>query len=180
VTDEKPGPLLLNLGCGRHRAPEPWVNLDVHSDEHHCPDVVVDPEDPFGGFGVANVDRIYLGHVLEHVRWTDVPELLDGALTALKPGGMLLATGPDVYRTIKLWREGAVPWDLVESVLEHADQASTEWPQAVHWWNCSEERLVTALIAAGFGIQETGVPPGGWPVVGWSGWQCAALAFRPG
>lgn len=169
----------LNVGCGTHRAPDPWINLDVHADDDHRPDLVIDPADPFAAFDARSAERVYLGHVLEHVRWPLVGDLLACVRAVLAPGGLVLATGPDVYRTVTRWRDGAEPWDLVVSVLEHADEADPGWPEAVHHWNCHETRLVGALTAAGFLDVAPSVAFDGWPVVAWSEWQCAAGGVNP-
>lgn len=171
----------LNLGSGEHRAPTPWVNLDVHADpvRGFVPDVLVDPAQPFATIA-ESAGRIYLGHVLEHTAWPSIPGLLAQARAALAGDGEILVTGPDVYRTIHLWRDGELPWEFVELVLEHADLGTPEWPQESHWWNCHETRVERALTAAGFVTTSIADPMAldGWPVVGWASWQCAVLGTK--
>lgn len=170
----------LNVGVGTHYA-EGWVNVDAMRNDWTHPDVLC-LDLPFRG---GAFDRIYLGHVLEHVPWPAVPAFLAGVIRVLAPDGEILATGPDARRTMRLWKQGALPDDLMWSVLEHADEASDDWPEAVHHWNCHEERMTTALQRAGLDAapfepytSNPNLAPGfdGWPVVNWSGWQCAVLA----
>lgn len=177
----------VNVGCGPHRAAEPWVNLDCHQDEKVCPDILVDADRPLASFDDGTVERIYLGHVLEHTPWPALPAFLEDLRRALAPGGEMMVVGPDVYRTIRGWRDGAESWDLVESVLE-ADEhyatnvGRTDWPNARHWWCCHEQRVVDALTVAGFArvtaVPVTGPALTGWPVVGFAPWQCAVRAHR--
>lgn len=166
----------LNVGCGSHYA-RGWINIDVIRTDNTHPDIV-GGELPFrdGAF-----ERVYLGHVMEHVPWPAIPGFLAECKRVLAPDGELLATGPDVRRTLMCWRDGLVGLDLMHSVMEHADDAHPHWPQAVHHWNCHEQRMVDALRQAGFRAEPMPVATlrdrwDGWPVVCWSAWQCAALA----
>lgn len=187
----------LNVGCGPFRAPEPWVNLDVHVSDSIRPDVVVeDPDRPLAGWGDGTVDRVYLGHVLEHIAWPDVPEFLADIRRALHPDGEVCAVGPDVFRAIRRWRDGLDPegWQLIESILEGPWDRDYDtdgyglierlpaWPQARHQWNSYEKRVVVAFHLAGFSHAEgRPIDPdalGGWPLVAYTQWQCAVVA-RP-
>jgi ubiquinone/menaquinone biosynthesis C-methylase UbiE len=166
----------VNIGCGTHYAPG-WCNVDLEQNQNTRPDLVARATTlPFPD---GSVDRLYAGHVMEHVAWPSVPAVL-AELRRIADGEVLF-TGPDVYRTVRWWKEGRVSWELVESVLESQDNGQPHWPEAVHHWNCHQARLAAAVEGAGFCVSE---PPidrdgwDGWPVVNWSGWQCAVLA-RP-
>lgn len=166
----------LNLGPGEHYA-DGWVNLDA-TDRVRA-DRIVDPADPFGTFDPESAAQVYLGHVLEHVWWHDIPRLLGQVYDVLAPGGAVLVTGPDMVRLLERWKTGAEPWWLVESAWENADNGDPSWPEAVHKWNCHEARVIGALTAAGF-VDVAGTEEfAGWPVVNWSAWQCAVRAVRP-
>src|SRR5690606_17814756 len=67
--------LWLNVGCGTHRAPAPWVNIDVVDQGDTRPDVVVPAGTPLP-YEAGTVERVYLGHVLEHVPWPNVAGFL--------------------------------------------------------------------------------------------------------
>lgn len=184
----------VNVGCGPHRAPSPWVNVDCHEGDGITPDIVADPADPLAGWADGTVERVYLGHVLEHVPWPDVPGFLDRARRALAPGGLVCAVGPDVHRVITRWRDGLDPegWDLVVSALEgpwdrdysgsgcDLIEREASWPGARHWWNCEEQRMVQAFEQAGFAeVRAVAIDPAalaGWPVVSFTQWQCAVTA----
>lgn len=184
----------LNAGCGTHYA-EGWVNVDVWQDETTRPDVLVEPGDPYP-FPDEHFDAVFLGHVLEHIPWPEVPTFLGEIFRVAKKNAPILIVGPDVIRTIKLWHEGLEPWHMVLSTMEHQHanyQPGREdkvWLGAHHHWNCSEERVVEMLKAMGKKPRSysDAIPnnPGGkgwydhatkvdWPVVGKHHWQFGLL-----
>lgn len=167
----------LNVGCGTHKAPAPWVNTDTRETDNTHPDVIVEAGDRFP-FDDGSCDRVLLSHVLEHVPWSAIPAFLVQVRRVLD--GELLVVGPDVYRTIRRWRKGLEPWELVASVLEHAaaPEHDNGWPEALHHWNCHEERVVTILELAGFTNIRSVDPVAieGWPVVAPAAWQFALTA----
>lgn len=186
---------LLNAGCGTHYA-QGWVNVDVWQSPTTKPDVVAEPGKPYP-FEDNYFDAAFMGHVLEHIPWPEVPAFLDDISRVVKPGAPILVVGPDVYKTIQRWKDGQEPWWMIESVLEHQDmnwQPDREeewWDGAHHHWNCHEKRVEKLLTVSGFKnitnvYEDIPNDPNGkswfdavtnitWPVVGKYYWQ---LAFR--
>lgn len=182
----------LNIGCGPFLAPAPWTNLDVVTTDTIRPDIVVDdPLRPLDGY--VNVERVYMGHVLEHVPWPEVADFLVHVRERMAPGGELMVVCPDVFRVIRRWRDGLDPegWELVESILEgpwdrdYGDAPGYAllerlplWPYARHWWNAFEARVRFAVEQWG-GFEKVEALPiteealAGWPVVAHTQWQCA-------
>jgi predicted SAM-dependent methyltransferase len=170
----------LLLGPGEHYA-EGWTNLDCAAAVANGirADLIVDPAAPFGTFADGTAQRVYLGHVLEHIEWPNVAGLLEQVHRVLAPGGQVLVTGPDVFRSLDEWHHGLMPDELLHAVLEHADRGEgSDWPEAVHRWNCHEARVVGLLERAGFAEVTPTEGFEGWPVTNWSGWQCAVLATK--
>lgn len=184
----------VNLGCGPFRAREPWVNLDVVEDEHTRPDSVVDIDDPLREF--KDIDRLYCGHLIEHVPWDGVPGFLNYIYDHVADGGEVVFVAPDVHRTIKRYALELDPegWSLVESVLEgpwgdptprgyYEPRQEFTRPGGRHQWNCWEYRLVHALDQSNFPhVEAMAIDPEGplgrWPVVAFTQWQCAARAVK--
>lgn len=168
----------LNVGCGTHRAPSPWVNTDTREADNTHPDVIVPAGQPFP-FADGSCDRVLLSHILEHVPWPHLPSFLAEVRRVLD--GEVLVVGPDVYRTLRRWREDQEPWHIVTSVLEHAAPPSNDngCPEALHHWNCHEERVLDVLTRAGFTVAPVSIDPSGveghadWPIVGPTCWQFA-------
>jgi len=184
---------LLNAGCGTHYA-QGWVNTDVWVSDTTKPDVKVTPGEPYP-FEDDTFDAIFLGHVIEHIDWKDLPAFMNDMRRIAKPGAPMLIVGPDVFKTIKLWSENQQPWWMIESVMEHQDinlQPDREhewWDGATHHWNCHEKRVELLLRTMNFENIENvfDIMPNGnnwpdnhvqglvWPVVGKYIWQ---LAYR--
>lgn len=175
----------VNVGCGPHRAAEPWVNLDVIENDTTHPDIVVDGDRPLRQWKAKTVEAVYLGHVLEHIAWgDDLQAFLADVRRVLKDDGRVCVVGPDVYRAIERFKTGAEPWHIVVACLEGgtASPGLGEWPGARHHWNCTEARVVDALTVAGFS-NVTPVPLNhqtlaGWPCVSYALWQMAVLASK--
>lgn len=179
---------LLNAGCGTHYA-HGWVNTDIWENEDTKPDVRVEPGKPYP-FEDNFFDAVMLSHVLEHINWHEVPDFLLEMSRVAKPGAPILIICPDVYKTIKLWNRGMLPWWLVESVMEHAEVAPDDktvewWDGATHHWNAHEKRVIELLKKMNFPDIENvfnRIPNGNgwvdhkvenliWPVVSKAEWQ---------
>ena len=185
----------LNAGCGTHYA-QGWVNTDVWESDTTKPDVKVTPGEPYP-FDDNTFDAIFLGHVIEHIKWDDVADFMKDMQRIAKPNAPFLLVGPDVFKTIERWKSNLEPWWMVESVMEHADmnfQPDREdewWDGAHHHWNCHEKRVESLLNGLGFTEITNVFPiipndPNGknwtdpingidWPVVGKYYWQ---LCYR--
>lgn len=179
---------LLNAGCGTHYA-DGWVNTDTWSGGDTKPDVLVEPNKPYP-FEDNHFDAVFLGHVLEHIPWADVPNFLRDMKRIAKPDAPFLVCGPDVFKTIKRWAEGKEPWHMVTSTMEHQSSIDSDgWNGAPHHWNCHHNRVVNLLEAVGFtdikniadvipknasgkGWENDGI---NWPVVGHWFWHFAVL-----
>ena len=178
----------LNLGCGPHRAPAPWLNLDCVETDDIRPDIIVDHEWPLKGWADGSVHEIYLGHVLEHVPWDDLGRFLGEVRRVLAPDGRIAVVGPDVHRAIERFRQGGEPWSIVRACLEDGNPSPGLGPDprpgGRHQWNCYEERVVKLLRAGGFSdVTPVPLPDGkaqlaGFPVVSFVGWQMAVIARR--
>lgn len=167
----------LNLGCGPHYA-KGWWNVDlVQSDEHDIhPDEIIEagPRLPFED---SQFEASYVGHLIEHVPWTLVPDVFSELKRVTVDGGKFCIVGPDTKRTIQLYKDGREPWHMVEAVLEDDVAFMTEgqWEGARHQWNCYEERVMKLLAHHGYSATALDMTQpdlfGDWPVVAFTAWQ---------
>lgn len=200
-------PGYLNIGCGPFNAPTPWWNIDVVSTNHPeyptRPNEVVPRGVPLRKyFGMRSCDRIYCGHILEHIPWGDpLREFLYDVKETLTDSGRVAFVGPDVFRCIQMWHEGSSGWDWVVASLENYDaqfdlresrltpeglesyitsgNATEGWDEARHKWNCYEERMLFAVrgifpSAVATPISEDYLRD--FPVVAYTQYQCAVVA----
>jgi SAM-dependent methyltransferase len=179
----------INVGCGTHYA-KGWTNIDlVYLPEHKTtPDVVADP---LKGLPIPDnsVDRVYLGHILEHIRWDHIVDFATEMLRVLVPGGECAVVGPDFFLTIDLWSKGALPLSGVRGVMENAApflNGGEGWDGARHQWNCYESRASDVMQHAGFEIDEsftgrlTHLRKAKWPVIAPEAkYQFAFLCRKP-
>jgi|JI9StandDraft_1071089.scaffolds.fasta_scaffold70458_2 predicted SAM-dependent methyltransferase len=168
----------LNVGCGEFSRPG-WLNTDFDpSYAHPGHDFLqTTPEEPFP-FPDDTFERVYCGHVIEHVPYADVPYFLANVRRILRPGGELCVVGPDTFKTLHEWHAGREPWDLVTRVLESHHVLTSD---DRHHWNCEEGRMVGLLQRAGFTTEvfDMSTPQSQlstWPVVAYTAWQFGILA----
>lgn len=155
----------LNIGCGDFYAPG-WLNIDLHDNFEGGPrpDVVASALDlPFDD---DSFDRVYCGHVLEHLApREEVPGALAEIRRVLAPGGVLTVVGPD----IDLAR------DFEPEVAVAIIGGASRWKGDGHAWVATGRRTRGMLMRAGFEVRELTIADVSdeWPVVSRIGWQFA-------
>lgn len=185
----------LNVGCGPHRAPAPWWNVDRVA--RPDPTQPTEPDEVVGEllpYDDGAVGRLYAGHIMEHIPIPAVPVVLAEWSRVLAPGGQIGIVGPDVNRALAWFREGRLTRDELWERMEHGTTTSLEaWrrlygaedidPHARHHWNCVPERVIAMLEAAGFvDVREVtlrDIAREGWPLVGDSADQFAVIGHKP-
>lgn len=177
----------LNVGCGPFRTDLPnWINTDiVFVSDQIEPDIVVDAIKPLP-FKKESFDQIYLGHVLEHIAWHRTIDFIKEVNSLLKPSGTLMIVGPDIYKSIQMYKEGTVPFEFMETVLEDDIDFQPEGRPvfgARHQWNAYPKRIERLLQLSGFKkITELDITNKDvfceWPVTSHARWQMAAIATK--
>ena len=84
------GPLRLHLGCGWNHIPG-WVNSDLVGAKGDFAWNLLRPL-PFAD---GSVDAVFMEHVFEHLRYSQVLRVLGHVRTVLRPGGVLRVGVPD-------------------------------------------------------------------------------------
>src|SRR5687767_9443839 len=115
--------ILVNLGCGGARYPEPWINVDTLRDQLKpgTPErtnldaepnyIEADLRNPLP-FADNSVDGILLQHVIEHFACHDAVKLLAECRRVLVVGGIVVVSVPDAEYFLRVLgddtRENAV------------------------------------------------------------------------
>lgn len=182
----------INVGCGPHRAPEPWWNIDraFHPGLTE-PDEVVGEFLPYED---GSVRRMYIGHIMEHIPIYQIMGVIADWYRVLAPGADIAIVGPDVNRALDQFKQGRLTRDEVWHRMEHGQVTSIEaWTNlyaenrvdehAMHHWNAIPERVHGMLSAAGFvNLREVPITSSeldGWPLVSRCDDQMAMLGSKP-
>lgn len=161
-----------------------WINTDVVRESGLVePDLVVTHDDPLP-FPAYSFDRIYMGHVLEHVPWDKTVSFLKLAKETLKSDGELMVVCPDINRALNYFLAGNEDLRWYKSVIEddfHYQENPSDWFGARHCWNAYEERVERVVNIAGYkNVQIVDINDPlqmfGWPLVSKAAWQCAVKA----
>lgn len=138
---------MLNLGCGDRNFPgyEPVdvrVNgKDVRKLEH----------------ADLSQDEVMASHVLEHLPYSDMLDVMSEWTRVLKPGGVLRIAVPDMR---KIGAELAKP-DLDDGQVQYLAAmlyGSQNYKENFHQWGYTEQTLSRAMYAAGIGNIRTWQP----------------------
>lgn len=167
------GAVNLNIGCGEFYVPG-WLNIDATDDPRIRKDLRGDVTQGLA-LPTGTMERIYLGHVLEHIVLEQVPVVMDEVLRLLVPGGEVMVVGPDCDKV-------RLTGDL--QLISGAVHGAGRWADDVHQWECSERMLVEILADAGLKDVEAvpiiEVSARGWPLVSEARWQSAAYGWKGG
>ena len=167
----------LNVGCGNHYA-DGWVNVDIDAGG----DVRTDVQGDITGtlpFNDGSAERIYLGHVLEHVDLDDVPPALAECRRLLGHGGVMCIVGPDCDRADAMLAAGQL--DDVEHGL--VVEGAGRWAHDVHLWRSTETAVTAMLEADGWTVLPVTLDElarSTWPLVSGVAWQFSVIALPGG
>lgn len=163
--------MLLNLGCGPHRAPSPWLNVDTWDQDGNSPDITANLLDlPFEH---DSASMVYMGHVLEHIAPDDVPLALAEAARVLEPGGRICVVGPDCDRI-----DPARYPTLYQAAVDGGGMGAN--PHGPHLWRAAEVNTLAFVRGAfpdayAYPVEHV---PDEWPIVAREFWQCAIEATK--
>jgi hypothetical protein len=163
----------LNLGCGDRYVPG-WHNVD-RADCPHQKDEAFDLRMPLPW---EQVQYVYAGHVLEHLRVGDALVLLERLYWCMAVGGELMVVGPDVVAAEAMLAGG----QGLGVSLESLKYGASRWPGDEHRWECAELDLRIMLELTNWTVgQRMSINdvPAMWPVADRGPqWQCAVSARR--
>lgn len=156
----------INIGSGQHYA-DGWLNVDaIPTDKGRQPDMLLLIEDFMEVFPEKAFKKAYVGHVLEHIRWSDLAYVLDNIAYVAET---IMVVGPCLDKAIARGE----PQSLIDGI--RAPEIIDYHPWS-HKWNPTEERTAQAIRASGYEphiVDIKTVKPPEWPNPTTAGWQCA-------
>ena len=137
----------LNLGCGHHIYPKPWINIDLATKTDKPPDIEADIRD-LSMFPNDHADIIMAIHVIEHFYRWEVDPILAEWLRVLRPGGQLILECPDLRKIIYWFTKKSDNLSLTTWALygnpHHKDK------KMCHRWGYTPAMLTQIMEAVGF------------------------------
>lgn len=170
--DARPQPVRLNIGCGEFPA-EGWTNVDL---THPSADIhwnVTEGLPPVDG----PIERIYAGHVLEHIEYDDIPTMLELWLEhpQVSVTTLMAVVGPDCDTAEKWLRQGK----LTDEQYHEIRYGGGRWVGDDHLWRSTGVETATMLRESGWAPAQPYdlqmLVWDGWPVTSLIGWQFGAL-----
>lgn len=164
----KPALPNINVGCGEFPAVG-YVNVDITDVGGPKPDIIASVLDL--PFTTGSVQKIYAGHVLEHVSLDDMETALDELKRVLVKTGTLVIVGPDLDRARKDFPE------VLPDILHGAHR----WEGDEHTWESTEASTNALLEDNGWNTRIVPIESSEldeWPVVSRIGWQFAIIATK--
>jgi hypothetical protein len=132
----------INLGCGDRYA-DGWINVDWAGSPHRKDqEVDLTGELPWPK---GSLERIYAGHVLEHLTMLDCVLLLNRLYFCSTLGAEIMIVGPDLPTAYRMQRQGTLDV-TIDSLLYGAER----WSGDKHLWPSSAVTVNEFLAKAGW------------------------------
>lgn len=156
----------INVGSGQHYA-EGWLNTDaIPTDKGKQPDMLLLIEDFMHVFPEKAFKKAYVGHVLEHIRWIEVPYIVECLAYVAET---VMVVGPCIDKAI----QRGEPQSLIDAI--RAPEMIDHHPWS-HKWNPTEDDTAALIRQAGYEphiVDIKTVKRPEWPNPTTAGWQCA-------
>lgn len=132
----------INLGCGDRYA-DGWINVDWAGSPHRKDqEVDLTGELPWPE---NSVERIYAGHVLEHLMTMDCVLLLTRLYFCCTEGAEIMVVGPDLPTAYRMAEEGTL-----DVTIDSLRFGAERWTGDRHLWESSAAMSWAMLEKAGW------------------------------
>lgn len=137
------GKVLIHIGCGTTNSPE-FINVDARPLAHiHIP---TDDIMSLSEFGTGTVDLVYMCHILEHIKGSDLKRVLSEMKRVLKVGGVLRLSVPDFDRLVEVYDASGRNIDVISKQL----MGGQDHEYNIHYSVFNRRRLAGLLEEVGF------------------------------
>lgn len=108
------GKIFIHIGCGEYNDKR-YINMDTRPALHiHVVESVTRVHKVFPK---NYADLIYACHILEHVPYAQVPEVLKRLYSRLKPGGVLRLSVPNFETIVRMYQEKKQIEDILPPLM---------------------------------------------------------------
>lgn len=153
--------LKVHVGSGEVNI-QGWVNIDARNFNHVH---IISKKISFDEFTNDSIQEIYLCHVLEHLSFTEVEELLDIIFLKLKAGGLVRISIPDFDKIISIYDADKNNLNKIKHILMGGQDYEYNFHKAVF----NKSFLSGLLASKGFieitewdTVEDFGVDLGDW------------------
>ncbi len=138
----KDGKVLIHIGCGDFNDKR-YINIDTRPGWHiHSTKKIEDIESVFPK---NFADLIYACHILEHVPYANVPQVLKKTYSRLKKGGVLRLAVPNFEVITQMYQMGKSVKDILPPLM-----GGQGYPDNFHYTAFDKKFLTKLLLDAGF------------------------------
>lgn len=165
----------LNVGSGPHYA-DGWCNTDILPAPKGTrdPDVLADIFDYPKVFEVGSFKKAYIGHVLEHIPFSETVDAVISISYVVQPGSPIMVVGPCIDRAVATNQ----PESLLEAIRYNPDKPQHPWS---HAWTPTEALTHQIMLDAGLDRVEvlpiSSVCKPEWPNPTTAAWQTAVIGY---
>lgn len=123
---------ILDIGCGQYKTFPHFIGVDSGKMWGKLSvDAPIEDALKLDLFAGQSCDGVFSSHLLEHLRYEDVPTALNEWFRVIRPGGHLMLYVPDSDEYPKVGELGANPdhrWNCTyENVVEALEQVKCSW-----------------------------------------------------
>jgi len=105
--------LKIHIGPGEVNI-QGWVNIDARNFEHVH---IVNKKISFDEFSDGSIQEIYLCHILEHLSFDEIEDMLSLIFVKLKSGGVVRVSVPDFDRIVEIYTTNNSNLNQIKHVL---------------------------------------------------------------
>ncbi len=137
------GEVLIHIGCGTTNGPE-FINIDARPLAHVH--IATDNITSLADFQTGTVDLVYMCHILEHIKESDLKRVLSEMKRVLKVGGVLRLSVPDFDKLVEVYNASGKDISAITRQL----MGGQDHEYNIHYAVFNRRRLSELLREVGF------------------------------
>ncbi len=137
------GQVLVHIGCGTTNSPK-FINIDARPLAHVH--IATDDITSLSDFQTGTVDLVYMCHILEHIKASDLKGVLSEMRRVLKVGGVLRLSVPDFDKLVEVYNASGKDISTITRQL----MGGQDHEYNIHYSVFNHRRLSELLREVGF------------------------------